>query len=745
MRALMAGSPLGADLAGVAVVRRRLAVRVEPRGRVSGLLQEADRAIADRLELVAAQPALAAERGRAAVVLGQQRNHLLGPVSGAIFDEGADLVVLSRTDGLGQHAVGHVADQDVLEGQLALAGQPALRPGREDVLLLQREQGAFEIAALRVGERGQRALPERAPHHRGLLHEPALERLQGVQARGEDALHGVGQLAGVHAAALGDPAGHLLGEQRVAARALDDGGQHGIALGEQRGDERLGVRGAQRLEYQLRGRRPAAAPLGPALEQLVPGQADEHEGPANPLRQVLDGVEHAVVGPVDVLEGEDQRLLARPGLDPGAQRGEEPVAQPLGVLSLGDELGRDLESDQAAQQRRPAHALLVELMDGAVLVAEKRSGVLEQLFPRLVGRVAVDDAAAGPDHLTQGPEDDAAAVWQAAPGVEGRGVRAGAQAAFELAQHARLPDAGLAHERDKLRSLLALHALEQLVERGQLGGPADERGLARGRHPPHRVLGDEPDRLPGGDRLGLALERQGGQPVVADRAARGAHGPFAYGHAARPGRALKAGGHVHGVADDGVGLADRAGQHLAGVDPHAKVAVDLGRQTLVDLVHGGLHAEPRANRSLGVVLVRHGRAEDGHHVVADVLVHGAAVAPHLATEPHQRAIDQRLDRFGVHALGHRRIARQVGEQDRDLTAFLGGTFRSPVDRRRGLQRRAAAHAEVRLGGCGRAARRAAPLQMGAAGHAEARPRRILGAAGGAVHHPSVLGGWPRRM
>jgi hypothetical protein len=55
----------------------------------------------------------------------------------------------------GQHPVCHVSDEHVLEGQLSLAGRPALAAWREDVLVLQREQGAVEILALGLGQGDQ--------------------------------------------------------------------------------------------------------------------------------------------------------------------------------------------------------------------------------------------------------------------------------------------------------------------------------------------------------------------------------------------------------------------------------------------------------------------------------------------------------------------------------------------------------------------------------------------------------------
>ena len=100
----------------------------------------------------------------------------------------------AAADRLGQHPVGHVADQHVLERQLALAGQPHRRRRDEDVLLLERAERLAEVASLRARRRRQRALPERAPHDGRLLHQPPLERLERVEPRRQQGLHGVGQL-----------------------------------------------------------------------------------------------------------------------------------------------------------------------------------------------------------------------------------------------------------------------------------------------------------------------------------------------------------------------------------------------------------------------------------------------------------------------------------------------------------------------------------------------------------------------
>ncbi len=119
-------------------VRERLAVGVEGHRCVARGLEVVERLALDALELGGVEGGLAAQRGGAAVVLGEQGHHLVGAVPGALFHEAAHLEVLVRPDRLGQHPVGHVADEHVLERQLRLTRQAAALTGHHDVLLLER-------------------------------------------------------------------------------------------------------------------------------------------------------------------------------------------------------------------------------------------------------------------------------------------------------------------------------------------------------------------------------------------------------------------------------------------------------------------------------------------------------------------------------------------------------------------------------------------------------------------------------
>ena len=96
--------------------------------------------------------------------------------------------MLAGPRGAGKHPVGDVADEDVLEGQLGLAGQPPSLAGHDELALGQRVQRCLQVGVLGLGDGRECRCPERAADDGRLLEQPALERRQPVQARGEQAL-----------------------------------------------------------------------------------------------------------------------------------------------------------------------------------------------------------------------------------------------------------------------------------------------------------------------------------------------------------------------------------------------------------------------------------------------------------------------------------------------------------------------------------------------------------------------------
>ena len=142
-----------------------------------------------------------------------------------------------------------------------------------------------------------------------------------------------------------------------------------------------------------------------------------------------------------------------------------------------------------------------------------------------------------------------------------------------------------------------------------LAAPADERRVEAACDTLRcRVDRQQPVR---GDRLGLALEIERCHLLDADRVADQPVRLHADQHLAGPGGLLEPRRDVHGVArDDRLAL---AGDDLAGVDADPQL--------------GPLQLCGRPDRAQRVVLVRPRDPEDGHHGVADELLHRAAVAP----------------------------------------------------------------------------------------------------------------------
>ena len=108
---------------------------------------------------------------------------------------------------------------------------------------------------------------------------------------------------------------HLLDEQRVPLRRLEDpcaGVLGELGLAEEVAHQELAFASGERLE-EHRGRvHLAAAPCRPRVEELGSGEADEQDRRvARPVRDVVDEVEEGRLGPVHVVEDDDERLLAR--------------------------------------------------------------------------------------------------------------------------------------------------------------------------------------------------------------------------------------------------------------------------------------------------------------------------------------------------------------------------------------------------------------------------------------------------
>ena len=138
-------------------------------------------------------------------------------------------------------------------------------------------------------------------------------------------------------------------------------------------------------------------------------------------------------------------------------------------------------------------------------------------------------------------------------------------------------------------------------------------------------------------------------------------------------RRLEAGGGVDDVAGDDALALLRTGaerdDRLARVDPDPHLQRER-RVFGVQLLDRLEDAEPRAHGTLGVVLVRDGRSEDGHHGVADELLDRPAVELDLLPQARVVGTDARADVLGVGGLRGGGEADEVAEEDGDDLALL---------------------------------------------------------------------------
>jgi hypothetical protein len=184
-----------------------------------------------------------------------------------------------------------------------------------------------------------------------------------------------------------------------------------------------------------------------------------------------------------------------------------------------------------------------------------------------------------------------------------------------------------------------------------------------------------------------------------------------------------------------------ARDHLAGVDGDAQTEVARQPGLLAgQLAEGLLHADGRSHGADRIVLGDAGHAEAGQHAVSEQLHDGAAVGLHHGAHRPVVAVHQAAGGLRVQSFVQRRRSDQVGEDDRDDLAGLGGA------RLRGHQGGATGVAELRPRLGLAAASRTARSQRPAAPAAELRSGPVRSPAARAVHANGALtGGWAPRL
>jgi hypothetical protein len=416
---------------------------------------------------------------------------------------------------------------------------------------------------------------------------------------------------------------------------------------------------------------------------------------------------------VDVLDRKDRQALWPQFAQEALPGFEQPPAR-VGRLA------------PALRQRQPDHPR--ERLPHRCAVGRKnRRDRRVELGRGQIASVRLEDPCELFRRLGKGPVRDAVAVRNAPPPEQPRSR----ETIEELAQQARLADAGVAEDGDELRNPLPLHSGRERFEDRQLGTAADQRRRETRLRPAAR-LRRRAQRFPGRDVGPLSLRFERRYLPVGDDPLRRAVRPSTHEHLAGLGVLLQARRNVDGVAaDHQLAACGRlpARDHLAGVhsDPQPDIEPVTSAHACGEDGEGVSGTQRSPDRTLRVVLVRERDSEHRHDRVADELLRDAAGSLDLAVHQLEQLRLQRPNVFGIEAFAERSRACQVGEEDRDDTALLA-LFRRRRSPRALDERRTARRAERCGGVLFRAAHRAPPGEGSAAGTAETGARRLFGAA-----------------
>ena len=442
------------ELQRLLVVRARRRVRAECYRAIPGLGQRPARRPLERSRVASAR---ARVFERLEIVIGEHLGDVLRPAER--LDPLCCARVLLRAVRAGDLAIRGVAHENVHERVLVVALHRRTPLAAHELLSREHMKAFFQFAARRAVHRLERTEPEDFPQHRGVVEERLLLAREDVEPCVDHALQRLRELLVV--AAFGEHPDELFCVQRIAAGPLQ---QRALLLDredgpvDQRAQQPRRVFFCERRERDRRGVPLAAAPVGPALEELRPRRRDDEDRHARrPVDQMVDEVQEPVVGPVEILEDEDQRMLLREVLEEVAPRRERLSARVCARRRIAAE--PDERTQVRAEPVRVVHRY------------ERRL----QLRGGDVGRIGFEDPRMRLHDLAQRPEADPFAVRERSSVPPPDQLRIGLDDAVELVHEAALADPRCADEGDELGRRFAAHAFERSDERVELAVAADER------------------------------------------------------------------------------------------------------------------------------------------------------------------------------------------------------------------------------------------------------------------------------
>jgi len=213
-------------------------------------------------------------------------------------------------------------------------------------------------------------------------------------------------------------------------------------------------------------------PGGVAVKQLRPGGGHDQQGERAARRRVdqaVKDIEQELVGPVQVLQREHQRLLV-------GQRAQQPSPRRYYVAAF--HLPAGLQVDPRSSDTDQGAKLL-----GDPCRRRTRDDPRDRLGELALGRggqVAVQDSRLRLDQLDQRPKGPTVDMGLRPAGPPHRRVGLAGNPAAKLGQQPTLADPGSAHQRHQLRPPALTDALVAVQQRRQLTLPANQR------NPEHR-------------------------------------------------------------------------------------------------------------------------------------------------------------------------------------------------------------------------------------------------------------------
>ena len=328
-------------------------------------------------------------------VVGEDFFELAQPLGRDAFQPAHEALVEIRAQLLRNRLVGSVADQRMSEG-VAVVTRNLRATGTNELLARERQQMRADIGPHVLGcELDDRSPVEEPALDRGTLDDDPLGRREGVDARCKQRLEARRDVELARAVALCPQGDDLLDEERISLRDVED---PAASLRVEVRDEVSGFVRREGPQDERCDVRPWRGPGRPGVQQVGARGAEQQDRRGREIHDVLDEVEERRLGPVQIVQHDDERSLA-------GERLEQLPGRPRYVPAVdGASAGERVD-----EPRRRLLAVLLAVEHGVDRSADLFAGHLpHDVGERQVGRpVGVGDATAGEDaRLTRDRRDE---------------------------------------------------------------------------------------------------------------------------------------------------------------------------------------------------------------------------------------------------------------------------------------------------------------------------------------------------